>query len=385
LLNGHGTGTAKGGLVRRRVWQRPVQLERPVEARMLKLDLTRSAGLGLSKALLVTRVTLGSPAAAQGLRVGSTVRSVSGDTVKSLAEFKAAVQAQRDRGEAMSTIEYEAPPPQAAAASTAAAASDDGDDVLTVSEDDDDNADGGRVFLLPKTQPPPLVAPPVPRVGSHSPTKPLSAPKAKPLPAPKAKPATAPPKANAAAGKAATKVGVQPLVVGDAVTWKGSDEDLPSGSVGKVVKLHPADGDAECVFQTPAGPQAFTFMLDRLDRAKVSSKVTGLVEEGVSFVDDPAFRLSAYFADDNSSSGGDDSRPRPVSAEDDEYPTLQQSWPVALPPDDALAEKAPNAIPVAARSSDKEKQVPKKKKSLTAAVFGVLSATKAKKKGKGLS
>jgi hypothetical protein len=377
LLSGHGTGTAKGGLVRRRVWQRPVQLERPVEVRTLRLDLTRSAGLGLSKALLVTRVTLGSPAAAQGLRVGSTVRSVSGDTVKSLAEFKAAVQAQRDRGEAIGTIEYEAPPPQAAAASTAAAASDGGDDVLTLSEDDDDNADGGRVFPPPKTPPPPPVAPPFPRVGSHSPAKLLSALKAKP--------ATAPPKANAAAGKAATKVGVQPLIVGDAVTWKGSDEDLPSGSVGKVVKLHPADGDAECVFQTPAGPQAFTFMLDRLDRAKVSSKVAGLVEEDVSFADDPAFCLSSYFADDHSSSGGDDSRPRPVLAEDDKYPTLQQSWPVALPPDGAPAEKAPHAIPVAARSSNKEKQVPKKKKSLTAAVFGVLSATKAKKKGKGLS
>jgi hypothetical protein len=60
------------------------------------------------------------------------------------------------------------------------------------------------------------------------------------------------------------------MAVGDLVTWKGSDDELPFGTVGKVVKLYPADCDAECIFQTAAGSKIFTFMLTRLERVEPS-------------------------------------------------------------------------------------------------------------------
>ena len=49
-----------------------------------------------------------------------------------------------------------------------------------------------------------------------------------------------------------------PFAAGDEVTWKGSDEDLPPGSVGKVLLVH-GDGDVEAVFTTANGPKTFAF------------------------------------------------------------------------------------------------------------------------------
>ena len=56
------------------------------------------------------------------------------------------------------------------------------------------------------------------------------------------------------------------LAAGDSVTWQGSDEELPEGTLGKVVEVHHEDGDAECIFETAAGPKTFTFSLTRLNR-----------------------------------------------------------------------------------------------------------------------
>ena len=56
------------------------------------------------------------------------------------------------------------------------------------------------------------------------------------------------------------------LAAGDSVTWQGSDEELPEGTLGKVVEVHHENGDAECIFETAAGPKIFTFSLTRLNR-----------------------------------------------------------------------------------------------------------------------
>jgi len=56
------------------------------------------------------------------------------------------------------------------------------------------------------------------------------------------------------------------LAAGDAVTWKSSDDELPSGTVGKIAQVFSADGDAECIFETASGPKTFTFSLTRLKR-----------------------------------------------------------------------------------------------------------------------
>jgi len=370
-----------------------VQLERAVEVRSLRLDLTQSAGLGLSKALLVTRVTPGSPAEAQGLPVGSTVISVSGESVKSLSEFKAAVQALRDRGDKMSTLEYEVQPPE-----VAAAPSNDGstaDDVLTMSEDESSGEGSSATSAMPvdsKHVPPPPKPPPPPTDDFEAKAVPSRPPASQPSQSTKA--------------KGVKPDETKPLALGDSVTWKGSDDDLPPGTVGKIVKLHPADGDAECLFETPTGgPQTFTFMLNRLDRyppasssqtasrtsrkAKPTPGTSNILHQGgsdLSFANDPNFRLSSYFADDHSSSSGGDSRPRPDAAGggDEDYPTLHQSWPTtALEPSNKTTTSTGPAS-AGAKGGGKDKQVPKKKKSLTAAVFGVMATNKAKEKGKGV-
>ena len=77
---------------------------------------------------------------------------------------------------------------------------------------------------------------------------------------------------DASAGVEAEDVSNLAMAVGDLVTWKGSDDDLPSGTVGRVETLYPEDGDAECVFETAAGPQTFTFKLTRLDRVEPSEE-----------------------------------------------------------------------------------------------------------------
>jgi hypothetical protein len=54
------------------------------------------------------------------------------------------------------------------------------------------------------------------------------------------------------------------LAVGDQVSWKGADGDLPPGTVGRVVAAH-ADGDVEALFAVASGDmKAFTFAAHRL-------------------------------------------------------------------------------------------------------------------------
>ena len=57
---------------------------------------------------------------------------------------------------------------------------------------------------------------------------------------------------------------------GDAVTWKGADEELPEGTVGKVLAVHD-DGDVEVIFPTAAGPTTFTFGADRLAKSSLAA------------------------------------------------------------------------------------------------------------------
>lgn len=56
--------------------------------------------------------------------------------------------------------------------------------------------------------------------------------------------------------------------VGDVVTWKGADDEIPSGSLGKVLKVF-GDGDVEVSFNERPGVEAcvYTFGEDRLDLA----------------------------------------------------------------------------------------------------------------------
>ena len=42
------------------------------------------------------------------------------------------------------------------------------------------------------------------------------------------------------------------FAVGDEVTWKGSDEDIPTGSVGRVAKVE-RNGDVEVLFKIHQG------------------------------------------------------------------------------------------------------------------------------------
>lgn len=61
------------------------------------------------------------------------------------------------------------------------------------------------------------------------------------------------------------------FAVGDRVAWKGADAELPRGTVGVVVRVHPQDGDVEAAFAVVAGqaPQAFTFAAHRLERCEL--------------------------------------------------------------------------------------------------------------------
>jgi len=58
--------------------------------------------------------------------------------------------------------------------------------------------------------------------------------------------------------------------LGDKVTWKGEDEDLPRGTLGTVHLLHD-DGDVEAVFMVRGEEQVFTFAAHRLNLVSSSS------------------------------------------------------------------------------------------------------------------
>lgn len=86
--------------------------------------------------------------------------------------------------------------------------------------------------------------------------------------------------------------GAGPFAVGDAVKWKGDDDDVPVGTVGRVTSIH-ADGDVEVAFpkraqeepakkrgifgrrkkKVPSAPAeaeiTFTFLPDRIEHASM--------------------------------------------------------------------------------------------------------------------
>jgi len=68
-----------------------------------------------------------------------------------------------------------------------------------------------------------------------------------------------------AAAIAAIKGEGQPFALGSSVCWRGADEDIPRGTVGKVLCCHD-DGDVEVLFRSPAtGTESvYTFGADRL-------------------------------------------------------------------------------------------------------------------------
>ena len=109
MLVSHGTGANNGAFVRRRLWERSLVIERPRDVSQFSVDLTRGAGLGLSHELLVTKVVPGGQAHLQGLTVRCKVVAVSDVAVSSLPAFKAALQQCRDRGDKLSTIDFEHP------------------------------------------------------------------------------------------------------------------------------------------------------------------------------------------------------------------------------------------------------------------------------------
>eukprot|EP00615_Pteridomonas_danica_P008648 CAMPEP_0114364826 /NCGR_PEP_ID=MMETSP0101-20121206/27834_1 /TAXON_ID=38822 ORGANISM="Pteridomonas danica, Strain PT" /NCGR_SAMPLE_ID=MMETSP0101 /ASSEMBLY_ACC=CAM_ASM_000211 /LENGTH=384 /DNA_ID=CAMNT_0001512615 /DNA_START=340 /DNA_END=1491 /DNA_ORIENTATION=+ len=53
------------------------------------------------------------------------------------------------------------------------------------------------------------------------------------------------------------------FIVGDQVTWKGSDEDIPAGTVGMIDKIHD-DGDIEVIFGEGNNAKLYTFLSSRL-------------------------------------------------------------------------------------------------------------------------
>ena len=55
------------------------------------------------------------------------------------------------------------------------------------------------------------------------------------------------------------------LQPGDEVYWKGSDEQIPRGTLGRVLMLH-SDGDVEVLFVGTGGPAIHTFSALRLER-----------------------------------------------------------------------------------------------------------------------
>ena len=60
------------------------------------------------------------------------------------------------------------------------------------------------------------------------------------------------------------------LAPGDAVRWKGADEDIPAGTVGRALCVHD-DGDVEVLFPVgDAGEAVFTFVASRLERVTAS-------------------------------------------------------------------------------------------------------------------
>jgi hypothetical protein len=80
--------------------------------------------------------------------------------------------------------------------------------------------------------------------------------------------------AAAAAAAGAAAAGQNKFKAGDHVTWKGSDEDVPNGTVGTVVIVH-SDGDVEVKFHNKKDPQQplrFTFRPERLDHASRGEK-----------------------------------------------------------------------------------------------------------------
>jgi len=58
-----------------------------------------------------------------------------------------------------------------------------------------------------------------------------------------------------------------PFEIGDVVSWKGADSDLPRGTLGTVSKLHD-DGDVEATFGVRRRQQTFTFSAHRLNLEK---------------------------------------------------------------------------------------------------------------------
>lgn len=72
--------------------------------------------------------------------------------------------------------------------------------------------------------------------------------------------------------------GGEPLSIGDLVSWKGADEDVPAGTVGRVYRIF-GDGDVEIAFvgkDSKAPPKLFTFHESRLDLVEDPSKGEGL-------------------------------------------------------------------------------------------------------------
>jgi len=61
----------------------------------------------------------------------------------------------------------------------------------------------------------------------------------------------------------------KPFGPGDSVVWKSQDEELPKGTIGKVLCLHD-DGDVEVMFPTTEGLKTFTFQARRLEKVSTA-------------------------------------------------------------------------------------------------------------------
>lgn len=71
------------------------------------VDLKEGAGIGLSATLYVVRISSGSHAEQQGVKLGARVVAISGEIVQTLDDFKRLVAKCRERGDAECVVEYE--------------------------------------------------------------------------------------------------------------------------------------------------------------------------------------------------------------------------------------------------------------------------------------
>jgi len=94
--------------------------------------------------------------------------------------------------------------------------------------------------------------------------------------------------------RAAVKGTGEAFRAGDTVAWTKADDDLPEGTVGRVLCVHP-DGDVEVLFATARGEELFTFAAASLILAAEAPGEAAAAAVAAGEADSEATRLRARF------------------------------------------------------------------------------------------